>query len=104
MSAPLQPLDPRELAAAVADRVEMGPHAMTTVAGPRIAPIRELAASWRKATGARAVGVPLPLVGPAGRGLRAGGLTDPSPDRRGETTFEDWLAERDAPGAETTRL
>jgi len=89
--APLQPVDPAEVAVAVADVAEDGPGSFTTVAGPRISTIAELARAWRAHAGSRALLVPLPLPGAAGRGLRAGGLTDPASDRRGEVTFEEWL-------------
>lgn len=97
--APLQPVDPSEVAAAAADLVEAGPREALSVAGPEIRPVAELAAEWKRATGTRAALVPVPLLGAAGRGLSAGGLIDPDPDRRGEVTFERWLAAR-APVAE----
>ena len=95
VSAPLQPIDPIDLASVVAGVVAGDPLRDTmTVAGPRIEPIADLAHTWKAASGTRAVLLPLPLVGKAGLGLRAGGLTDPSPDRQGTVTFENWLASR----------
>lgn len=91
---PLQPVDPAEVASAVADVAEEKAGSFSTVAGPQVSTIAELARTWRDCIGSRALLVPLPLPGAAGRGLRAGGLTDPSPDRCGEVTFEEWLRGR----------
>lgn len=92
ISAPLQPIDPVEVAAAAAEIAAGEPlNDTTTIAGPRIEPVADLARTWKAARGKRAFLMPVPLVGKAGAGLRAGGLTDRSPDHRGTTTFEDWL-------------
>jgi uncharacterized protein YbjT (DUF2867 family) len=90
---PLQPVDPREVAAAIADAVEAGPSQGTSdFAGPERRTVRELARTWREQTGRQAVLVPLALPGAAGRALRAGGLTDPDASI-GRTTFAQWLTE-----------
>lgn len=92
ISAPLQPIDPVEVAAAAAEIAAGEPlNDTTTIAGPRIEPVADLARTWKAARGKRAFLMPVPLVGKAGAGLRAGGLTDRSPDHRGTVTFEDWL-------------
>ena len=94
VAAPLQPVDPAEVAGCIADVVEAGKgraRATTSVVGPEIRSIAELGAAWKLARGSRAVRVPFPLVGRVGSGLRGGGLTDPDADRRGELTFEGWL-------------
>lgn len=92
ISAPLQPIDPVEVAAAAAEIAAGEPlNDTTTIAGPRIEPVADLARTWKVARGKRALLMPLPLPGKAGAGLRAGGLTDRSPDHRGTVTFEDWL-------------
>lgn len=91
---PLQPVDPREVAAAVADTAEAEPSLATTqYAGPEVRSLRELAQAWRDATGRRTAIVPVPLAGSAARSLRAGELTHPGA-WTGRRTFGDWLAER----------
>lgn len=93
--APLQPIDPTEVATAVATVATGDPLADTrTVAGPRAEPISDLARAWKSARESGALLVPVPLPGKAGAGLRSGGLTDETPDVRGTITFADWLADR----------
>jgi uncharacterized protein YbjT (DUF2867 family) len=89
---PLQPVDPVEAAEEVA-RVAAGPPLMDRVsfAGPQVRTLAELAADWRRASGAHGLRLPVELPGRAARALRAGALTDPAA-RRGRTTFTDWLA------------
>lgn len=92
--APLQPVDPTDVASCVASVAAAAPRReIVTVAGPLAQPIADLARTWREARGKRAMLVPLPLIGAAGAGLRAGGLTDEAPDHRGEVTFTRWVAE-----------
>ena len=94
-NAPLQPIDPTEVATAVAAVAVGEPLGATKcVAGPRAEPISDLARTWKSARGSNAVLVPIPLPGKAGAGLRAGGLIDDSPDFRGTVTFSQWLAGR----------
>jgi uncharacterized protein YbjT (DUF2867 family) len=89
---PLQPVDPREVAAAIADTAEAEPsRAITQFAGPEVRSMRELAQEWRELTGRRAAIVPVPLAGATGRALRAGELTHPGA-WTGRRTFADWLA------------
>jgi uncharacterized protein YbjT (DUF2867 family) len=88
----LQTIAAAQVAHAVADVAEGPPlgHRIH-VAGPEISTARDLALTWRRATGRRAALVPLPLPGTLGRALRDGGLTDPQPDVRGTVTFAEWL-------------
>ena len=91
----LQPIDPTEVATAVAGVALGEPLGGTKcVAGPRAEPISDLARAWKSARGSGAVLLPIPLPGKAGAGVRAGGLTDDSPDFRGSVTFAQWLAGR----------
>lgn len=88
LSAPLQPVDPREVGRVLADAAEGAPTlGIASFAGPEVVSARELAKRWRSATGSHA----LPLRLPATRSLRAGGLTDTNAPR-GAVTFDAWLA------------
>lgn len=93
LRAPLQPVAVEEVAEQVADVVAAGAAESTsTIAGPEIRPIMDLARAWRDHDGSSARLVPLPAIGGAMKALAAGGLTDPAPDRRGTITFERALA------------
>ena len=95
LRAPVQPIAAADAATAVADVATREPlHGTTSVAGPELLDLRDVARSWRSATGSRALPVRVPLPGGLGRVLRAGGLTEARPDVRGTTTFGDWLAAR----------
>jgi uncharacterized protein YbjT (DUF2867 family) len=89
----LQPVDPRQVAEVVAAVAEARPTGgRTTVAGPRVHELRELAADWKAVRARRALIVPAPLPPKLGRPLRDGALTDPRPDHRGTVEFAAWLA------------
>jgi uncharacterized protein YbjT (DUF2867 family) len=95
----LQPVDVGEVAVVVADTAEAEPsQAITQFAGPHVRSVRELARSWRDATGRRALIVPVPLFGATARALRDGGLTNRGA-WTGRRTFGDWLDERYAAAA-----
>jgi uncharacterized protein YbjT (DUF2867 family) len=86
-AAPLQPIDPAEVAGVLADTAEADASGtITQIAGPEVLSVRELAHRWRAATGSRALLLPVP----APRTVRAGGLTNPRAPR-GKVTFEQWL-------------
>ncbi|SEK21047.1 SDR family oxidoreductase [Rhodococcus maanshanensis] len=89
-----QPIAPTDLARALADaaltesataggRIEVG--------GPEVRTMRELAESWKRATGSRALVLPVPMPGAPGRFLRAG-LNLTTENRYGAVTFDEWLA------------
>jgi uncharacterized protein YbjT (DUF2867 family) len=102
---PLQPVDAREVAQALADTVEAeASRAITQFAGPEILPLGELARLWRDARGRRALVVPVPprLLGAAGRALSDGGYTNPSA-WRGRLGFAAWLREGEQTVAAPTR-
>jgi uncharacterized protein YbjT (DUF2867 family) len=89
---PLQPVAVAEVARVVADAVEQGPrNGRVEIAGPEVAGAVNLARAWRRATGTRAVLVPLPLPGRLGRALGGGALTTENADVRGRVTFAAWL-------------
>jgi uncharacterized protein YbjT (DUF2867 family) len=87
----VQPVASAEVARAVADVVAGGPRrGRIEVAGPEAAGLKDLAATWRRATGSHAALVPLPLPGALGRALRGGAATTAHPDVRGVLTFGSW--------------
>ena len=91
--APLQPVDVDDVAGVIAEAVAGAPTGATaTVTGPEIRPISDLARAWKERKGSRALPVPMPLIGGAGKALAAGALTAAEPDRRGSVTFEQALA------------
>ena len=88
---PLQPVDPREVAVALADGVDEGTwDGRREFAGPDIRPLTELARAWKQARGKTAISLPLPLFGRMGSALKAGGLTS-TDARQGKVTFDRWL-------------
>ncbi len=91
----LQTVAAAEVAAAVAG-VAASPACghRIEVAGPQTMSARDLARTWRAATGRRALLVPIPVPGGTGRALREGALTSENPDVRGVLTFAGWLAGR----------
>lgn len=93
MSFPLAPIDPRFVARMLADAVESGPGGwLAPLAGPRAQPLAELARTWKRARGRRSAPVALPLIGTAGRRLKAGALI-PNDAVTGGPDFETWLGE-----------
>lgn len=91
-SFPLQPVDPSEVATALADGVGDGLWDGTReFAGPEIRPLGELARAWRRSRGKARLPLPVWLPGKLGRGLRDGGLTSADAPR-GKVTFEQWLS------------
>jgi len=93
IDAPLQPVDVGDVADVIVEVAAGAPTGATaTVVGPEIRPIGELARAWKEGTGSRAIPLPMPLFGGAGKALKAGALTDADPDRRGTITFEQALA------------
>ena len=89
----LQPIAAAEAAHAVADVAVGEPRrGRVEVAGPEIVPIGDLAATWRRTAGRRAVLVPVPVPGRVGRALRDGWLTAARPDVRGSITFATWAS------------
>jgi uncharacterized protein YbjT (DUF2867 family) len=96
----LQTVAVAEAARAIADVAAAAPRrGRVEVAGPEVDAIGDLAAIWRRATGQRALLVPVPVPGKVGRALRDGSLTSASPDVRGAVTFADWAKSRPRPGA-----
>jgi len=82
-----------EVARVVADVAERdASSARVEVAGPELTDARAVVGTWRSATHARALRLPVPVPGRLGRALRGGALTAARPDVRGVTTFREWLA------------
>jgi uncharacterized protein YbjT (DUF2867 family) len=87
----LQPVAVAEVAGAVAGVAVGGPlRGRVEVAGPQVTGIRDLATTWRRSAGRRALLVPLPVPGRVGRALRDGALTSGRPDIRGNQAFAAW--------------
>jgi uncharacterized protein YbjT (DUF2867 family) len=89
---PLQPVDPAEVAEALADVAEAAPLGRRVeVAGPETTDLSSLARVYRAHTRRRTL--LLPVVAPValGRALRSGALTTTAPDRRGTARFAEWL-------------
>jgi uncharacterized protein YbjT (DUF2867 family) len=103
---PVQPVDAREVAVALADLVEAGPSgAVAEITGPRIERLDELALAWARAHHVRRLHVRIPAVGGALRAVRAGALNSPGAPH-GTIGFGDWLRAEDRPapaGAGNTR-
>ncbi|WP_137873966.1 NAD(P)H-binding protein [Rhodococcus sp. Q] len=72
------------LAESPADRIEIG--------GPELLSMRDLAYTWKRVTGSRAVVVGLPVPGEPGRFLREGRNLTPE-NRFVTVTFAEWLTE-----------
>lgn len=95
----LAPIDPRDVAVALADAVERGPGADLAIAGPEVLEIGDLARTWKVARGSRRPVLRVPALGGALRAVAAGGLTDPAAPR-GTRTWGDYLAGSRAGSAE----
>jgi uncharacterized protein YbjT (DUF2867 family) len=89
----LQPIAAADAAHAVSDAALGEPRrGRVEVGGPEVVPIGNLAATWRRIAGRRALLVPLPVPGRVGRALRDGWLTAARPDVRGSVTFATWAS------------
>jgi uncharacterized protein YbjT (DUF2867 family) len=96
----LQTIAAAEVAQAVADVAERAAvNGRVQVAGPQVNTARDLALTWRRITGRRALLVPVPVPGKLGRALRDGGLTAGRSDIRGTVSFSDWLGAQQGTGA-----
>lgn len=93
--AKVQPVDPANVAAVLAQVAEGSPiGGRTHMVGPEIQELGELAREWKRATGRRALVVPAPLPPRLGKPLRAGAITDDDAEHRGSVGFAEWLAGR----------
>ena len=92
---PLQPVATAEAATVIADVAGRAPTGMTTtLAGPQIESLSDLARAYNRARPGHRVPIALPMIGAAGRALKRGALTCPDPDHRGTVEFGDWLSRR----------
>ncbi len=90
----LQPIDVREVAAALIDAAEAGPKGrLPEIGGPEVVSMRDLARQWLDATKRSRLVMPAPVPGQLGKSLRAGALCTPD-HAIGKKTFAEWLAER----------
>jgi len=100
-----QPVDPREVAVAMADSIEAGPsEERREVAGPEVHKLGELARIRQSTSDRRCWQVPMPLFGAAPAAARRGALCAPDAPQ-GSVTFERWLkegrGEQEPAGSET---
>ncbi|HVX31511.1 MAG TPA: NAD(P)H-binding protein [Solirubrobacterales bacterium] len=87
----VQPVDPRIVAARLADAALAPPAGrLPDVGGPRIQTLTELSEAWASARGRRRLPLRVPAWGKIGRSLAAGGLCDEEAATPGED-FEEWL-------------
>lgn len=90
----LQPIDPRDFARILVDRVEHGPSAdIHAVGGPNVYEAHDLAKSHRAATGGRARLIRVNYPGIRGAALRAGALITPNRVEGGRT-WNEFVASR----------
>ena len=87
----LQPVDPADVAIALAEVVERGPGADAAIAGPEVLELRDMARTWRAARGSRRPVVPMPAFGAVLTAIAAGGLTDQHA-ARGARTWAQYLS------------
>ena len=93
----VQPVSTLDVARALADAVEQAAGASGRVpdlAGPEAMPFTDMVRAVLRARGERALVLPIPLPGAAGRAMRTGGLRPApgTPVRVGTTRFEEYLA------------
>ncbi len=94
-SSKLQPCDPREAAAVIAELAAGEPRGgRVNFTGPHVLTLRELARDWRGLTGSHVFVSPTPIPGKLGKALRGGALTHLRPDHQGRMGFGEWLARR----------
>jgi uncharacterized protein YbjT (DUF2867 family) len=90
-SARLQPVDPRVVAARLAEAALAEPAGrLPDVAGPQVRTLTELAHAWREADGRRLLPLRIPMVGKIGRPVREAALCNPA--AASGPGFEEWLA------------
>jgi uncharacterized protein YbjT (DUF2867 family) len=86
-----QPIDPRVVAARLADAVLGGPAGrLPDIAGPKVQTLSELSRAWATARGKHRLPLRVPAWGKMGKALAAGALCDPAAATPGED-FEEWL-------------
>ncbi|MFE4197427.1 SDR family oxidoreductase [Paenarthrobacter sp. NPDC056912] len=92
-----QAISPADVAQALLEaaleRVSAEQHRVRTVGGPEVMAMKDMAVSWKGATGSRGRIVELPLPGPMGAYLRAGQNLVPE-QAYGSETFVSWLEKR----------
>lgn len=92
-----QPVAANEVAAALADAAEAGPHGrIPDLGGPRTEQLKSLVAAYLAKTQQRKRIVPLRLPGPMGKAMRNGSLIPVPGSAVGRQTFLEWLDAIDA--------
>lgn len=92
-----QPVAAKEVAAALVDAAEAGPHGrLPDLGGPRAEQLKSLVAAYLAKTGQKKRIVPLRVPGPMGRAIRSGALIPAPGSAVGRETFLEWLETIDA--------
>lgn len=91
---PVAPIDPRDVATALADAVEAGPDGPRSISirGPEILDLREVAADWKVTRASRRPVLPLPAVGGMLRAIADGDLVDEQLPT-GTRGWSEWVAQ-----------
>lgn len=88
-----QPVDPRDLAVRLSERLTAGPlHGIEEYGGPQVLRFDEAVRAWRAARHSRRPLLPVRIPGRTGQALRAGGLTTRATPT-GHRTWADHLAD-----------
>jgi uncharacterized protein YbjT (DUF2867 family) len=88
----VQPIDPADAAARLADAALAGPAGrLPDVAGPKVQTLSELSRAWATARGKHRLPLRVPAWGKMGKALAAGALCAPAAATPGED-FEEWLS------------
>jgi uncharacterized protein YbjT (DUF2867 family) len=90
-AAMLQPIDPRTVAARLADAALGAPAGrLADLGGPKVSTLSELSRAWASARGRHRLTLRIPAWGKIGKALAAGALCVPDGATPGED-FEEWL-------------
>jgi uncharacterized protein YbjT (DUF2867 family) len=88
----VQPIDPADAAARLADAALTGPAGrLPDIAGPKVQTLSELSRAWATARGKHRLPLRVPAWGKMGKALAAGALCAPTAATPGED-FEEWLS------------
>jgi uncharacterized protein YbjT (DUF2867 family) len=90
-AAKVQPIDPRAVAARLAEAALADPAGrLPDIAGPKVQTLSELSRAWAAARGVHRLPLRVPAWGKMGKALAGGALCDPAAATPGED-FDEWL-------------